>query len=282
MRKEVVLVTGCSSGLGFATAVKLANSGYIVYAGMRSLKNKEKLEGKVNNKDCIRVMRLDLIDESSIDCFLQEILREEGTVDILINNAARALIGPIDSSSIQEIKQLFEVNVFGTLNISQKVINIMRKANKGHILTVSSISGIESCAYLGAYASTKFALEAIIGCWATTLSKWNIRITSLQPGAMNTDLPETISVSSYYKDSLEDPYKNFNIKAKEFLKICLKDLGKQPEEVADQILEILIDLEPKFRYQTCEFSRNLISKHLKDPDGMQWIKEHKEFIKDWL
>lgn len=278
-KKKVVLISGCSSGLGFATAAELVKSGYIVYAGMRNLSAKEALEKACDNSPNLFVKGLDLSDSKSIAKFHADLIQEQKRIDIIINNASTALIGPVDSATPEEVRYLFEVNVIGTIALTQKFIPLMRKQKSGHIIMITSISGVESSAFLGVYAATKYAQEAIATSWATTLHKWNIQVTIVQPGAMNTNLPHSIPIGTYYSNQ-EDPYHTFNQNARKFLKECLEG-GADPKSVALQLKEIIENPNPKFRYQTCDYSENLVHRHLNNPQLTEWIAEHRDFVDGW-
>lgn len=275
---KVVFITGCSSGLGFSTAVKLVNAGYIVYASMRSLEKKGLLEKACNDARNLHVIALDLENDLAIQSAVKTVLSTSQRIDVVIHNAATALLGPVDTATPEEFEHLFKVNVFSILKLTQLFLPKMREQMSGHLVFVGSIAGIESCGYLGAYAATKFALEAMAASWATTLHKWNIQSTIIEPGAMNTDLPNKIPVGSYYKStSVDDPYKHFNKNALKFLRECLKD-GTDPDKVSGLILEILNSQKAHLRYQTCDFSERLVAKHLYDPKGDRWVEEHRHFI----
>lgn len=278
--ERVAIVTGSSSGLGFSIAKKLVESGYIVYAGMRDLTKASQLEESCGHSPLLHTSYLDLLDDLSIKAIVQKATENHGGVDLLINNAASALLGPPDSATSVEVEQLFRVNVFALIKLVQLVLPSMRKRKQGHIFNVGSISSIESCGYLGVYAATKFAQEALMLSWATVLQKWNIQCTMLEPGAMNTNLPQTIPVGSFYKNTEEDPYAYFNSNALQFLKSVLAT-GKNPDEVADQVIQILRDSQNQFRYPTCDFSQSLLSRHLRDPGGQSWIEEHRDFIEQF-
>ncbi len=281
MQKQIILITGCSRGLGFATVIKLINAGYIVYAGMRNLDSSTELQKACSFSTDLHIKKIDLADPTSINSFAKTVLAEQDRIDGIIHNAASVLLGAVDSATPEEVEYIFRVNVFGILRLSQILIPIMRKQNSGRIITIGSISGIESSAFLGVYAATKFALEAIVSSWATSLYKWNIKVSIIEPGAMNTNLPNTVLIGSHYDLSFEDPYKKLHNQSKAFLKECLEQ-GKHPSEVADTIINILKDPNPNLRYQTCNFSEMLVNKHLKDPTGNNWVKEHREFVDPWL
>lgn len=278
--KKTVFITGCSSGLGFSTVVELINKGYFVFATMRSLHQMDGLKKACNYSQNLRILQLDLSKDADIERAVNQTLKEVSKLDIIIHNAGSGLIGPVDSATPEEVQYLFDVNFFSILKITQKFLPILRKQHFGHILFVSSISGVESAAYQGVYASTQFALEAAASSWATTLHRWNIKVSILQPGAMNTELPQKVRTGSFYNNQKDNPYVEFNRNASNFLKEVLSQ-GTDPKIVACQICDILASKNPLLRYQTCDFSKNLVSKHLRDPSGNEWVNEHREFVEQF-
>lgn len=277
MKNKVAIVTGCSSGLGFSLTVKLIQEGYTVYATMRSPKAKNRLEEVCGHSKQLKVVFLDLSNEESVKKAALDILSCEDKIDVLIHNAAAALIGPPDSATTSEMEYLFRVNVISVVQLTQLLLPALKKHGSGHIVLVTSISGVESAAYLGMYSATKFALEAVGLSWATTMHKWNIKVTLIEPGAMNTNLPDSIQIGTFYQGMPDDPYETFNINSHLFLKECLKQ-GTDPDLVADQIIAILTTSDPKLRHQTCDFSKGLVEKHLQEPQEATWIADHREFI----
>ncbi len=276
-QSRVAFITGCSSGLGLCTAAKLIQGDYIVYATIRSLKDQDKLKEACSNSTKLFILTLDLTDDYSIQSCVNTVLTEQGRIDVVIHNAAASLLAPVDATTPKEAEYLFNVNVLSVIKITQLFLPQMRKQNAGHLLFIGSISGVESSGYLGVYSATKFALEALVCSWATTLHKWNIKTTLLEPGAMNTDLPNSIQIGSFYSSQSDNPYKIFNLEALKFLKQCLKQ-GTDPDNVAAQIFEILQATTPKLRYQTCPFSQELVENHLRDPNETKWINDHRQFI----
>ena len=115
--------------------------------------------------------------------------------------------------------------------------------------------------------------------WASTLNQWNIQCTMIEPGAMNTKLPSSIKCGSYYKDAKKDPYKLFNKNTLKLLRAVLAQ-GLDPNVVAKQVFEIIENKSPCFRYATCDYSENLLKRHLVDPKGNDWIKEHQDFVRE--
>lgn len=254
MRETVVLVTGASRGLGRAIAILLVKRGYRVYAGVRELKDAP--------DETIPVW-IDLTNERSLCLCAEKIIGENGRIDILINNAAIAYFGGVDTMTIKEARDLFEVNFFGTFFLTQLFLPYMRQQRQGKIFFVSSIRGVESCAYMGMYSASKAALEAIAFDWAVTLSRWNIVVSVIQPGPLNTGID--IKHGSYFSpdENPYAPYGEFNL-----------DL-QSVEEAAKVILEKILDPSPPFRFQTDEYSKKIVDKHLRDYSGMDWFLEQK-------
>lgn len=254
MKEPVVLVTGASRGLGKAIAISLVENGYCVYAGVRDLNQAP--EGTIP-------IWVDLTNEDSLRLCVQQLIKESGKIDVLINNAAIAYFGGVDTMTVKEARDLFEVNFFGNFLLTQLFLPHMRQQMQGKVFFISSIRGVESCAYMGMYSASKAALEAIAFDWAVTLSKWNITVSVVQPGPLNTGID--IKHGTYFAAN-ENPYNSYG----DF------NLDLQPvEEAAKVIVERILDCSPPFRFQTCEFSKKVVEKHLKDGSGMDWYLEQK-------
>lgn len=254
MKKPVALITGASRGLGRSLAILLAKNGYHVYAGVRDVNQAPQETTPI---------WVDLTNEDSLCLCVDRIIQENGKIDLLVHNAGIAYFGGVDTATIKEVRDLFQVNFFGVLFLTQLFLPYMRKECKGKIIFISSIRGVESCAYMGLYSASKAALEAVAFDWAVTLSKWNIIVSVAQPGPLNTGID--IKHGSYFPAN-ENPYAPYEG----------SDLKFQPvEEAAQVILEKILDNAPPFRFQTNESSKKVIKKHLKDHSGMKWYLEQK-------
>ena len=275
-RKKTILITGASRGLGNSLSRELSQDGHKVYAGVRKIPQHEK---KLSIKN-LRYIQLDVTSESSISSCINTIIENDKKIDILINNASIGLIGPVDSASKTQVKNIFDVNVFGSLNVTQEVIPHMRKQKSGHIIFISSTSGIESSSFFGLYSATKFAIEALAYSLATTLFRWNIMVSAIQPGAMSTKFCDHLEKGTFYSNK-HDPYKNFTQKSLNFLKMILKQ-GQDPNEVAKIILNHINDKNNYYRIPTNDYSKMIAKKYLKDSDGKQFIEEHKNLIESWF
>ncbi len=185
-RQGAVLVTGASSGIGYATALRLARNGTIVFAGIRRQIDGESLlrEGAGN----IKPMLLDVADATSL---LRARAKIDGSreyrLDGLVNNAGTALAGPLELLPIAEIRKQFEVNFFGALATIQTFLPLLRES-RGRIVNVSSISGKLAAPLIGAYAASKFALEAASDALRVELRPFGISVSVIEPGSVGTPL----------------------------------------------------------------------------------------------
>ena len=254
MKEPIALVTGASRGLGREIAALLVENGYRVYAGVRDIEKAPKGTTPV---------WVDLTNEESLRLCVNKIIEENGKIDVLINNAAVAYFGGVDTMTLKEVRELFDVNFFGTFLLTQLFLPYMRQQKKGKIFFISSIRGIESCAYMGMYSASKAALEAIAFDWAVTLSKWNIVVSVVQPGPLDTGID--IKHGTYFASN-ENPYAPYG----EYNLIL-----QSPKDAAKVILEKILKSDPPFRFQTDDLSKRTIEKHLKDYSGMDWYLEQK-------
>lgn len=280
--RKVVVITGCSSGLGFFTAQRMIKAGHIVYASMRNLEYQKKLEQACDNSSYLFIRKLDVANYDELASFVSNILAEQGRIDVLINNAGSLLLGPADSAKIEEVEWLFKVNFFSVLKLTQLIIPHMRENKTGRIINIGSPCGIESSPFLGIYAATKQALEAISINWASTLHTWNIKVSIIQPGAMsNTHLFDSMKIGSYYDDFAKDPYQKFNREALALLQKVSKN-GLDPLTVSDLIVSIINDSNPDLCYQPCEYSKILAEAEWTDPTKNKCVQRHRDLVKSWF
>ena len=142
---KVVLITGCSSGIGLATAVFLSKKGSRVYASVRDFGKKDNLVAAAEKENAsVEILQLDVTDDESVTKAVEQVIAKEGRIDVLINNAGYGLMGPAETVTIEQAKDEFEVNFFGLLRVTQAVLPCMRKQKSGHIINVSSIAGIKA------------------------------------------------------------------------------------------------------------------------------------------
>ncbi|HZZ64693.1 MAG TPA: SDR family oxidoreductase [Candidatus Baltobacteraceae bacterium] len=181
---RAVLVTGASTGIGYATALLLAQSGYTVFGGVRSPQDAQRLR---NAHQRIQPIQLDITRSDEIAAAAEHIRLNGTPLYGLVNNAGIAVAGPLEYLPMDEIRRAFEVNVFGALAMTQAALPLLRAAN-GRIIFMSSVSGQIAPPLLGPYAASKFALEAFADSMRMELSAFGIPVSVIQPGNVRTPI----------------------------------------------------------------------------------------------
>jgi NAD(P)-dependent dehydrogenase (short-subunit alcohol dehydrogenase family) len=203
---KAVLITGCSSGIGRASALRLARSGWTVYASARRPESIAELAAA----GC-HTLALDVTDEDSMRAAVASVEQAEGAVGVLINNAGYSQSGAIETVPMEAVRRQFETNVFGVVRLTQLVLGKMRAQRWGKIVNVGSMGGLLSFPGAGHYHATKHALEAISDALRFELRGFGIDVILLEPGLITTEFGETASASmTAAGGAQDDPYAHFN------------------------------------------------------------------------
>jgi len=241
---RAVLVTGCSSGIGRATAERLARGGWTVYASARRLEALEGLEG-------CRLLQLDVTDDASMRAAVERIEQEEGAVGVLVNNAGYSQSGAVESVSLDEARRQFETNVFGLARLTQLVLPGMRGQGWGRIVNVSSMGGRLTFPGGGWYHASKHAVEALSDALRFEVQGFGIDVVVIQPGLIRTGFAEA-AVGSIEQD--DGPYARFNVAvgaatAGAYENPLARRLGGGPDSVAKAIEKAVTAKRPRTRYR---------------------------------
>ena len=190
-----VLVTGCSTGIGFATALAFARAGHEVAAAMRNPARAPEL-GKVAARESlpIAVCTMDVDDDASVGAAICRIENELGPIDVLVNNAGIERMGSVEELPLADFRAVMETNYFGVIRCIQAVVLGMRARRKGCILNVASVAGHVATSPMAAYSASKYALEALSECLAQELKPHNIRVAIVEPGIIDTPMSRHIGV----------------------------------------------------------------------------------------
>lgn len=182
--RKTWFITGISSGLGKALAQSVIEKGDFVIGTFRTQSQVEDFNKQ--HKENGFAIKLDISNETEIDKTVESIISKFGRIDVLVNNAGMGFAGAIEETSTQEVRQVFEVNFFGTLKLTQAVLPFMRKEKKGHIIQVSSHAGIKASAGFGIYNASKFALEGFSEAMAQEVAPLGIKVSIVEPGPFRT------------------------------------------------------------------------------------------------
>jgi short-subunit dehydrogenase len=255
-----VLITGCSSGIGRATAVRLAGSGWTVYASARRLEAIADLE----DAGC-RTLALDVTDEDSMRAAVDVVERDEGAVGVLVNNAGYSQSGAIETVPIDAARRQFETNVFGLVRLTQLVLPNMRRRHRGKIVNVGSMGGLLSFPGAGHYHATKHALEALSDAMRFELRGFGIDVILLEPGLITTGFPEaaTTAMTQATGETEEGPYARFNAAVGAVTTGAYAGsarlLGAGPDRVAKVIERAITRRRPPARIKITASARLLVA-----------------------
>ena len=242
---QVVLITGASSGIGAAIANFLHENNYIVYGTSRNPKE--------NEASGFKMLALDVTDSASISNAIQQLIKLEGRIDFLINNAGMGITGPIEETPTEEIRRVFETNYFGALEVTKAVLPAMRSQKMGMIINITSIAGYMGLPYRGIYSATKGALGITTEAYRMELKEFNIKMTTVAPG----DFATNIAAGRYHSPILEDsPYKeNYG----NTLKLMDEhvDAGMDTLVMAKVVHRIMNTSNPKVHYRVGFFMQKI-------------------------
>lgn len=242
---EVVFITGASSGIGKAIGEYLHQKGYKVYGSSRN--------PKFEQHNGIHFLPLDVTKKETITTAINEILKKDGRIDFLINNAGKGITGALEETPDEEIEELFQVNYFGVLKVIKAVLPTMRKQNNGMIINITSIAGYMGLPFRGIYSATKGALELTTEAFRMELKPFNIKMTNIAPGDFDTNIAKGRYYTPIYEDS---PYKKVYA---QILKEMDRDVanGKDPIVMAKKVYHVMQQENPTIHYKVGEFLQKI-------------------------
>lgn len=238
--QRAVLISGASTGIGFATAKMIAEAGLVVFAGVR---NDEAAARVAAVHPSIRPVRLDVTDAASIAAAAQEVDNADVTLVGLVNNAGIAIAGPLECVRPAQLREQFEVNVIGPIALTQAFLPRLRR-DRGRIVFVGSISGRFAVPFIAPYSSSKFALRALSNALRVELAPSGIEVSLIEPGSVKTPIWQKGRATHQrqwgsYADAMEAVRRTAELEERN---------GIAPERVGDAILHALLDARPRAHY----------------------------------
>jgi NAD(P)-dependent dehydrogenase (short-subunit alcohol dehydrogenase family) len=244
-----VLISGCSSGFGMLTAATLAKSGFRVFATMRNLDKRGRLDETLAKAGAqAEVLALDVTSAESIDAAVAAVLERAGRIDALVNNAGSAIGGFVEDVSLEEYRRQMETNFFGLVALTKAVLPHMRRRRSGRIVNLSSIGGRVANPGLSAYVASKFAVEGFSESLALEADFFGVRVVLIEPGTFKTEIFESNKGMAAATKDPASPYFAVTQALEKKVNELVARHGADPQQVADAILHALTTPRPKLRY----------------------------------
>ena len=262
---KAVLITGCSTGIGHATALRLAKAGHTVYATARRVDTIADLRAAGAH-----TLALDVTDEESMSAAVQRVTEEQGAVGVLINNAGYSQSGAMETLSLDDLRRQFDTNVFGLVRMCQLVLPGMRRQHWGKIVNISSMGANFTFPGGGAYHASKYAVEAISDALRFEVKGFGVDVVVIQPGLIRTEFAATAQTGLATEDG---PYTAFNASVgaateEAYSKGPLAKLGGDADSVAKAVEKAITAKNPPIRVRVTPSAHVLIGVNGLMSDGV--------------
>lgn len=245
LKKSIALVTGASSGIGKATAERLARAGYTVYGTSR--------RGAQQGASSFEMLPLDVTSDDSVASAVNELLRREGRIDLLVNNAGFGVApAGAEESSIEQARSIFETNFFGIVRMTRAVVPHMRQQASGRIINIGSVLGLLPMPYGALYSATKHAIEGYSESLDHELRSRGIRVSVVEPAFTRT----AFDANLMEPDATLDEYRGNRAAMNQLMQAAIAK-GDDPGVVADVVLQAASAAHPKLRYAAGGLARRL-------------------------
>ncbi len=249
----LVVVTGVSSGLGRAAALRLAREGWDVVGTVRDLSREAGADWPAN----VEIRHLDLADPGSPARFADALTADRGTPDILVNNAAMLLFGSVEDTGVEAARSLFEVNVFNQLSLVLAFVPGMRERGSGVIVNVTSLGGRLVFPLFTVYNASKHAMEGFSeGLWHE-LKPFGIRVKAVEPGYVDTAIYRKAGVNDPEAGAASPPYRQMRAAMLAFQRGVTR--RTTPEAAAEELFKVLVDSSDRLRYPIAAYARPLLA-----------------------
>jgi len=243
---KVVLITGASSGFGEAIAVYLSRQGYKVYGTSRK-------SGTKCSSRSYEMIAMDVQNQVSVQEAIDQIVAQEGTIDVLINNAGISVISPLEETPLDMVDDIMNTNLYGVLRVCQAVLPVMRHQNSGLIINISSIGGLIGLPFRGIYSASKFALEGLTESLSMEVKPFGISVCLIEPGDFKTSITQnrldiSLAQNSVYQRTCQD-----------LAEVADQQIqnAPSPDIMGPFINNIIEAKKPKLRYKIGSFSEKI-------------------------
>ncbi len=276
----VVLITGTSSGIGLATAVTAAAHGFTTVATMRDTSKDGALRAAAEAAGVdLDIRRLDVVDEASIAACIDGVVADHGALDILVNNAGRGYVGTIEQVSMEDMRDVMDVNFFGVVAATKAALPHLR-ASTGRVITVTSVGGVVGQPFNEAYSAAKFAVEGFMESLAPVAATVGVLVSVVEPGPVATEFVNNVGVdvaklfagAGEYEPAMQAYMRHI------MAEFANPDAAQTGDDVAQVVLTAMVTDSPAFRHQTSHWSRTFTGYKLSDHDGSAVVG----MTTDWL
>jgi NAD(P)-dependent dehydrogenase (short-subunit alcohol dehydrogenase family) len=244
-----VVITGASSGFGALTARALTNDGHLVYAGMRDVAGQDAgaaadaAQYAREHSVALRPLAMDVTDQNMVDAAINRVLQEVGRIDVIVHNAGHMVLGPTEAFSVEQIAEVYDINVLSTQRVNRAVLPYMRRQRDGLVIWVGSSSARGGTPpYLGPYFAAKAAEDALAVSYAAELARFGIETTIVVPGAFPTGTNHYASAGHAMDTDVEKEYEQLYAGIMEEIparQMAMSDANADPAEVARQIVRVV-------------------------------------------
>ncbi|MFK8104104.1 MAG: SDR family oxidoreductase [Saprospiraceae bacterium] len=278
--KKNVLITGTSTGVGFETAILMAQNNFKVYATMRNLAKADALKERIAAENlAIEILPLDVTDNASIEKVVNTIMNNDGRIDLLINNAGAGFAKTLEQATLAEIDWVTDVNYTGVVRCIKAVLPHMRAARAGHVINITSVGGLVGQPFNELYCGAKFAVEGLTEALATYVGKsFNINFTNVEPGGISTEFM-TNAIAKTTNEQGEFATGEYAPIFEKYLTSAQQRAGSEGsgvyqtgKEVAEVVLAVAQNEHPPLRIRTSQWAKDFCAlKTNSDPDGTKLV-----------
>ncbi len=236
--KKTILVTGASSGIGLSVAKLLAAKGHNVYGTSRQCTSGDTTDG-------FTLVKMDVTNENSVKEAVAFVINREKKLDVVVNNAGLGMIGPLENTSDQEAREIFETNVFGVMNVCRNTIDLLRNSGGGYVINITSLAAQMGLPFRGIYSSSKFAVEGFTESLSQEVKQFGIKVCLIEPGDFKTNINTTRKYASFIDENYygDDYRRTVRQVSDEVTK------SREPEIIGHCIAGIISNPSPRLRYR---------------------------------